>query len=909
MEPRTVLDAKSIGNSILPGGNGSTAAVALAATATLVVGGVSLAVNQYSHRKSGNRLDKIKKVLEFHRQYLTNISGLGLGFGESLTLPPPFELEPGSETKSVPVYKALKLTPQIRADMINDRSVNNDAFLLQYSRHIKAAKIHIQGLYDARLDSNERSILTRGREDDVTSGVLTYLLVMLNEHCTKFEGYLADIAILGGIIRFTNAFASLPRDTLLESHDPKKRQRFERLKHACRELQQAKKLLMDHNNSRTLKSYVDELMSICDKDLIPTLSSIFAKFITPEESWQFIDTATTEQLVKGVVRQEYRNTHQFFRLTQTAISMPDSIFKVWLQNITAYYDDPDHIVKIPVVLAESDLPRIKELFRECPNFLTLKSPQANADGGFDTERFVPVSFDEECQVIIASQRPITPIPHSFVLTRKNGIWKASEVGENRQLIKIEIDQIPQLRTALANLPSKKLPESITNREKSAVNTILTQYRNDMQLRARARIFTNLAILLDQLTDLNQFCQKLSDCIRDLGEIYMRNPHHCNFIFETLDAFGKDINDRIGLLFKAFEKVEEEQSTAIDMMMKGQLDLWMQLQEKLYNIREKVARKISGMLDKHNVHNNRWGNPKAAGAIDFDDYERARKNQAIQIMLMHATQIACKYRIESDKYDLRKPAAMLNSLEPRVESELKESEIDPLMVSARRFSPMMYTRHHSPMSAMQRLALLDHPLMSARRFSDSQLHENLNAFSEHKEGKIEVKEEEPEVILLQIRKRLDSIYLDTTERVNGTRVVYEEMFQALDALDLKMKVMEKERQSSKRMAKAKQIRQMTIVFCKKTQEFLNLPLQQRVMGAASFIKSINDELANRAVFLGEHRSAFYRFLNAAKEVGLCLLLGYGFYRAYKRGGFFKTDSQTLARQFERKSAKLARRLSH
>src|SRR5579872_6019177 len=101
-------DAKSSG--LLPFvPNGSAAAIALAGVATLIVSGVALAKHEYNKHKSRKHLAKIKKVLEFHNEYLVDI--LNAGVEEHPSLPPPFILDDKDNPSSA---MALKLNLAIR---------------------------------------------------------------------------------------------------------------------------------------------------------------------------------------------------------------------------------------------------------------------------------------------------------------------------------------------------------------------------------------------------------------------------------------------------------------------------------------------------------------------------------------------------------------------------------------------------------------------------------------------------------------------------------------------------------------------------------------------------------------------------------------------------------------------------
>ncbi len=877
-----VREAAAVAGASPSGGIGlltrssSLAAIALTGLAAVVVSGVAVAKHEYNKYKSQKHLNKIKQVLKFHNEYLVDI--LDTGFPEHPSLPPPFILDDKDNPASA---TALKLNEAIRRDLVKDKSINNDSFLNQYSRHIKNAKTHILGLYDVRLSKDERSQFTRGTAEDVTSSVLTYLLVMLSEHCTKFEGYQADIVYLEGIIRFITAYASIPRHSFFESSDPKKRQRFERLKLVCKELRKAKKLLLDHSNSRTLKSYVDELMSAASKDLIPELSSFFAKFIIAEEKWIHVDSATLELLAKGLIRQEYKNSHTL--LSQNEVDIPDSIFKHWLQMILAHYLNPKVSIKNTIGLKAEDLVDIKPLFKIAKNFLTLKAPQPQADGSYETDSFIPVGFDKECRVVIAAQLPTVIDPFAFLIIKEGQAWRLYEVEEDRKLLELEIAEVKGLDTILEKLSTVKKLERLSGRKKEAINAVLTAYRNLQQLKNRAQIFLDLAILLDQLTDLTIFCEKLSDFIRDMGEIYISNPHHCNFIFDSLQSLSADLHNRIGILLKALEKVEEEQDSVNDMLITKQLDLAMRLNAKLLAIREKVSSTTSGILDKHNLHNYRWGDPQAGGIIDYQSYEEDQKKKAVQEMLRATTKLVLKYKFETDKYELSEARSRM---EGRASSYLSVIE-DRTSFQAHRFR------------AASKEGTLDFQPVSEAKESES-------------------KESEADYSMQKNQERLDlgALFTMLAARIatikqeekpdKRTAAAYEELADSLNEFDLDAKIMQKEKDPLQQL-KAEKTQALISVLCERTLNFLNEERQSRMIKAKQFKADLKTELsAPHNYFLDEHRSVCDKILRAVTELLLCFV-GVGFYLAYQRGGLFRTSTRAAAYRVGSSGEKLGKRL--
>lgn len=886
MQDRILSEAEELSSSLLAEKAGSGAAASLV-TAVAKANGIAgfvltvgyLAVDTITYhikkQKEEARLAEIKTVLEIHKKYLAEIK-VNHSFEPFLSLPAPFEIDQGN--KESPVVKGITLPDGVIREMTRSNNII-DLSLQQYKSYVGNAKQYIRDFY------NEKGIYPEPKNTyNTTSCVLLYLLMMLDKHCTGFEGYDADIAYLDALISFINAFASIPPAPWYElfyTPDLKDFPRFQRLARVCSELYKAKQELLDHRTARTLKSFVDELASACNNTLIPDLTEFYAKLISPQELWPNISSATMGNLREGIIRPQYDND-------TPQIEIPQSVFKEWLMAVNAQPNVLD-ARSIPLNLNDD----LSQILFEKYHFLALKAPQLKANGKEEKangkRRLILVGEDKECFVMMASKVPPILTPGSFVLIKdkETSNWQLYEIKPNKQCVELKIDDVPELRAALTALPPGVKPEDLKQTQQAGVNSALTDYRNRAQFRSRAQIFLDLALLLKQLVDLSNFCAQLSQCIQDLGEIYMNDPHHCNFIFDVLRLLGKNICDRARELQRSLDKMESEQIDPHDMLLEEQSNLKAQLLIKLNTIHEKVSNTTHAILEKH--RKNSKGDPRQIGAVHIEKYNRFdKKGAAISKMLEIADMMWRRYKDyykQNSSFDNSQASGTPNGWGTASEEDENGRRRHNSLASLARaltgpFEAKIIPGELSPAST----PLLDEDKSSA----------NGSARTQVAQASAPIDNVRADTLLINIRERIKEITTRELTNKKTEAAAYAQLFGTLNKLYLQARNMQGEK-DMQRQKKGELTEKLVLRLCKTTGDFLNKSASLRKQEVHSWSGAIKRELAAPGNnFLDEHKSIVGKILRAVKELVLCLA-GVGFYTAYQRGGFFKTDARAAAHQ--------------
>lgn len=883
MDTRTVLS--SVGN--MGSGAASTASTLLsnmsspAAIALAGVGAVTLLALEVKHQINEHRdAEHLKQIEEILRDYNTFLVKIPIpGYAEQPTLPPPFIIDKKDKALSA---TSLLINIQILESMLDDSSIKNDAFLDQYSMCIRKAKARILEFYKDRF---ERSFLFRGAEGDITSSVLTYFLLLLNDHFKNFAGFETDIAMLKRLRAMINSFACLG------TGDPRNRQRNERLAPACKALDEAVKILEDNSLSRRLSYNINELRSIFNSDYVPKLLKLLATFTLEESAWKYV---ALSDLQDGVVRPKYEHDHTILSKNEIKIDAP--VFGVWVKRISAnYYATVEQKSVDPLIqLTDKDLAEIKKsnFFAKCQNFLTLKSPQPQANGEVskDQTQYIPVGYDKECRVLISSA--ITDKikePGAFLLIKKEQAWELYEVDEDRKCSKLKLEEVEKLSEFL---PKEKITDEIRV-GLGKINKALTAYRNDKQLKTRSAIYLELARFVELSLDFRRYCQKLTKFTSGVGDFYMDLPNVCNFIFDSLRAFSKNFDNQSVALSNDMAQIKKEQRPGNSMLITPQQKVVDDLEDLLTAIQVRTSKIITSIMNKHHSHNRVRGNPRATKVIDVTEFEdpmyKDKRKDAIKEMVLLTNEL-------NDKYN--------NNVDYEISHQRSVGELKDDSISEEKRAPGVLTSARVMLSSGSSSVSANSSSSAAAQPASSSSNSSSTAAALPPILSVPAKLED---VLININKKINEITFE--EKLDPkTTSAYKKLFTALDELDLKWKTMEKENKPE-RQVKARAIKDLTYKLCNDTYNFLMVDPQNRKEEAIKFSQKLKNELSTPGnnKFLDEHKDTVWKILAAVKELALCLCLGVGFYRAYQRGGFFRTSSRVASYQVEEAGSNIANKL--
>ncbi|CEG56742.1 DUF4194 domain-containing protein [Legionella fallonii] len=307
--------------------------------------------------------------------------------------------------------------------------------------------------------------------DEVTIRVLSYLLHMIDSKCLNFLGYEYDIAYLGALTEFINEYASLGR----AEHS----QHFDRLKEVYANLLEAKQKLEKHKEVLSLEETVSALRDHCvqHSDL---LIRTFVKMIANKSDTDLAATVNHAEIIDGILRKHYirKEVWGIELVADHQIEVPESVFKGWLKNLSLYY----------------------------LSSLSIETGQKNEKA---------------------------PIYEDFF----NFLKKAEDYLANRTIGNSE-KEVKKLNEEI-----KKQLQLIAKVFKDSDNFISTVYKpsdkkfhvvhDEALLVERSRIVANFAKLIDDVISLQYVCIHLSKSIKELGEIYVKNPRHFHKIFSAM----------------------------------------------------------------------------------------------------------------------------------------------------------------------------------------------------------------------------------------------------------------------------------------------------------------------------------------------------------------------------------------
>lgn len=167
-------------------------------------------------------------------------------------------------------------------------------------------------------------------KDDITKGVLSYLLNMLQNRCLSFVGYDYDIAYLRALTALVSAYASL--------ENTENNQHFSRLKGVYSPLMYALQELERHKESLSLQELVNDTRNIC-LEVSNTLLRQLLTMMTPEKHQYLVKTVTCSELSENILRKEYieKEVGGVAISVKKKITVPDSPCQPWVQGLAQYY--------------------------------------------------------------------------------------------------------------------------------------------------------------------------------------------------------------------------------------------------------------------------------------------------------------------------------------------------------------------------------------------------------------------------------------------------------------------------------------------------------------------------------------------------------------------------------------------
>lgn len=381
---------------------GSPSALSLFANAenipAMVSAGVVLAVSaalftyaEFKSYQEKKHRDKVEKANAFYALHLKLI--IVPNRGKIHGFPPIFQLIDGK-------YQSMHFTPEQVRDIGSDVIHGTDIALSSYRESVRAAIKKLQEYYFARKEGGHV------KAHDVTAGVLSYLMHMLDTKCLNFLGYDYDIAYLDAIAKFINAYSS--------QANGEKSQHFSRLTPVYSHLLKAKQKLEKHKEVLSLQETVAQLKDSCASHS-DKLIRMLVKMVVHDDDTDLANTVAHDELQEGILRQHYvRSEIKGIEVrSDKEIKIPDSIFQQWIKNLSEYY-----LKSLSIDLKEENKIHSPNIF-----FVLLNKAKSFLERKLFGRTKEQQEIDEELKLI----RKVFSDSGNFISTRYNQISKKFEL--------------------------------------------------------------------------------------------------------------------------------------------------------------------------------------------------------------------------------------------------------------------------------------------------------------------------------------------------------------------------------------------------------------------------------------------------------------------------------------------------
>ena len=428
-----------------------------------------------AHRK------KIEAVNLLYEQHLKTI----IVDQEIAGFPPIFKLSEQGDAAD-----ALHFTDEEIRAVGDSKSLDADIVLAKYRQHISSAILKLKKYYLER----------GGKKTDTTSGVLAYLLYMLEKKCFHFEGYTYDIAYLNAINNFINAYRMSDGGNHIR--------RREMLSDVYSYLDKAKEELVKHQNALSLEDLTKELNNFTVR-FSEKLLRDFVKLIVPHRDWSEVPTATMDELSDFILSKPYvsYNLGEKIVLRDAIITIPESLMRTWFAWMLNYYEES---ISRGASLDLHELTSPTEQFK-LPDWQVLTEFRNRKPQKFTDEEYA--SFKEHTEQL-ASLKKIFKICDNFVTMKLEPKTAASTP-----------DFIP--------------------------------VTDEVEMLQRAKFMMTFATLIHQMISLEYLCVYLLESIKQLGEIYTRSPQYFSLIFTVLVGICDRVKASISLNQKAIEEIQRQ----------------------------------------------------------------------------------------------------------------------------------------------------------------------------------------------------------------------------------------------------------------------------------------------------------------------------------------------------------------
>ena len=444
-----------------------------------------------------------------HKEEIDNINRLHKKYLARISVPDYNEIQGFPAIFVIPEKKDAKDVAAIQSMHLTDEQIRDIGNTMPRGTDIVLCTYRQQVL-SAILKLKEY-YFSRSTKTDITAGVIGYLLYMLETKCLNFEGYAYDIAYLNAITNFINAFASVK--------NTEKSQHFSRLQPVYSYLLSAKQTLEKHKEALSLEEIIGELRDSCE-NYNNQLLRCLVKMVSKNKYWELTQTVAIDELEQGLLRRKYiqAEVKSLVLKSDDEVKLPDSIFKFWVKALTEFF--------------------LKTLNPD--NSLTSKD--------------------------IVSPTALFALPDIDRLPKYNhDLEKSKKPKENS----IEVEMIEKELKGISNV-FKKCQNFITTRVEQKNRADAPKFvavTDPHELINRSKVLADFATLIHELISLQYLSAQLLKSIKQLGEIYVKNPRHFCNIFHILENVCDQLKDRLEKTQNDFVTIQQANNNAMQLESK------------------------------------------------------------------------------------------------------------------------------------------------------------------------------------------------------------------------------------------------------------------------------------------------------------------------------------------------------
>ncbi len=479
---------------------------------------------KYEEKKHKEKMEAINQLHKLHLKNITIVNGTSIpGF--------PLIFQFSQDNKTVDSLHYNEDEVKDIGNILPDVPV----LLTRYRQYVLDALLKLKEYY-----------FDLSKKDDVTAGVLSYLLNVIQNRCLSFAGYDYDIAYLHALIAFINAYAS--------QENTEHSQHFDRLKPVYTSLMNAVQDLEKHKESMSLHELVEQARNAC-LDESNKLLRLLVRMVVPEKYDSIVDTVTYKELEQDILRQKYIDAEIWGIVLKSRreIDLPRSIFHNWIMGMAKYFlqsQNPRVILKGEPIIHPNEL-------------------------------FAFLNWAKEVQ---AQPKPIK---------ENNPEYKKQEktYQANRKKLHNDLDLIHRVFTRSPNFINTRLEGP----EKDKKFVVI---KEDNELLAAADVMAKFTHLIHGIISLQGLCAELSNSMEQLGLDFFDDQNNFNKIFAAFNAIYSVIQADLREMKRKMVEISVANENTMRIAYK------LQFQNQVNKALEAVEFRVLTLADKVRLYKNK-----------------------------------------------------------------------------------------------------------------------------------------------------------------------------------------------------------------------------------------------------------------------------------------------------------------